>query len=228
VGAPDDEEDVMERSDDRLPLSVVPAADADGARREGPPLEVLLRRLADAPADLLDPRVDVPAALADLTVVLDGTIAPPDGLAWLDGFAAVPGDDRRAVALLVGWMLADPAVHADPGLRSSYAAGGGAGRVMLWAAAATADELAGLRAPADWVRDDAAREELVRAACAVLGVRPAGSTEATAADAWRAVSTRHRRRVVAEMEQERMRAEELAKKLADKRAREAAAQYANY
>ncbi|QCB94004.1 hypothetical protein [Cellulomonas shaoxiangyii] len=204
----------------------VPAAVVPGARRDGPGLETLLHRLAQTPAELFDDAVAAPAVVADLAVALDGTVLDPARLGVLDG--ALVDRDRAVPALLACWLVADPAVRADPGTRAAAADAGGAALWLYAVATVLPDALAGLRAGAAWLADDLAREELVRAFLAVAGLRAAGEDDALALDAWVAVSTVHRRRMAAETAQEQRRARELAARLAAERAKEAAAQYANY
>lgn len=204
-----------------LPASVVP-----GDRRDGPPLETLLHRLGQAPAELLDDAVSAPAVVADLAVSLDGTVLDPARLRLLDD--ALAGHDAAALALLGAWLVADPAVRRHAGARAAAEAAGGAGLWAFGLATALPAALGGLRGGAAWRADELAREELVRAFLAVGGLRAAGEDDALAADAWAAVSTVHRRRMAAETAEEQRRAQELAARLAEQRAKEAAAQYANY
>lgn len=212
----------MTDDDARAPRALVP-----GDRRPGPGLTTLTRRLADAPTALRDERVRASAALADLAVVLDGRVVEATELRSLDQRLA-DGSDRAVLALLTGWLLLDPAVAADPGVREVAVRCGGPSRLTLAAALAVADALGGLRGAADWTHDAVAREELARAVSSVVGVLPAGEDAHAAADAWRVVSSRHRRAVAAELAQEAQRAAELAAALAAQKAKEAAAQYANY
>ncbi|MFC8190426.1 hypothetical protein ACFUMH_02050 [Cellulomonas sp. NPDC057328] len=210
----------------RLPSSVVP-----GERRDGPPLAVLLHRLTSCPADLLDPQVHATAAVADLAVALDGTVLDPAWLRHLDERLApgTPvGRDAAALALLASWLVADPALRGTPGARDAAARAGGTGGWLLRVVDALPRVLAGLRAGPAWLAQDGPREELARAFLAVAGLRPAGEDDDLAADAWAAVSTAHQRVLTAQMAQEQERARELAARLAEQRAKEAAAQYANY
>lgn len=213
----------MRDDDARLPRPLVP-----GERAPGPELVAVTRRLATAPVALRDPGVHPGAALADLAVLLDGRVAEATELRSLDQRTGDRGGDRAVLALLVGWVALDPAIGADPGVRGVAARCGGISRLVVAAALAVADELAGLRDAAEWSDDAVAREELTRALLAVLGVLPAGEDPHVAGDAWRVVSTRHRRAVAAQLAAEAQRAAELAAALEEQRAKEAAAQYANY
>lgn len=205
-----------------LPTSAVP-----GHRRPGPALATLLRRLRHAPPELLRPEVAVPAVLADLAQSLDGTLLDGTTLADLD--RRLDGDpDAAALAALTCWLVADRALADHPGARTCIGRAGGAARWLLVSTAALVDALHGLRGPGAWVGEETAREELVRALLAVAGLHPAGEDDAAATDAWAVVSTRYRREVNAQLAQEQRAAEELARRLAEQRAKEAAAQYANY
>ena len=213
----------MRDDDARMPRPLVP-----GERCPGPELVSVTRRLATAHAALRDPGVHPGAALADLAVVLDGRVAEATELRSLDQRLGAGGGDRAVLALLTGWVALDPAVARHTGVRDVAARCGGISRLVVAAALAVADELGGLREPAAWTDDEVAREELARAALAVLGVLPAGESPEVAGDAWRVVSTRHRRAVAVELAAEAQRAAELAQALEEQRAKEAAAQYANY
>jgi hypothetical protein len=206
----------------RLPDAVVP-----GPTRPGPALAAVVHRLAQAPSDLLDPRVLPGPALGDLAADLDGAVLDRTTFAAIAADLP-PGSERAGLALLTAWVLADAAVRTDPGAREAAGAAGGASWLLLRAVERVPRVLAGLRAPREWLTEVETREELARAVLAVCGLRPAGEDAARAADAWAAVSTAHRRSVFAQMQAERRRAEELAARLAEQKAKEAAAQYANY
>lgn len=209
----------------------MPAPDA----RPGPALAVVRHRLSIAPPDLFEPTVVVPALVADLAVELDRTVLDADALATLDAaLAHGPGSSDRAVATrrllvaLVCWLVLDPAVRSDTGVSAVMAESGGPTRWMLAVAEAVPLELLGLRADKDWVHLDEAREELARAFLRAAGVLPAGEGAAVAQDRWLAVSTAYQGDLVRAMAVEQARAEELEKALADRNAKEAAAQYANW
>jgi len=195
---------------------------------EGPALAVVRHRLGVAPPDLFEPDVHVPALVADLAVALDGTVLDADSLARLD--ADLPQDPaaatRRVLVGLVCWLVLDPEVRADPGVRA--VSSGGPTRWMLGIVTEVQRELVGLRADTDWVRLDEGREELARAFLRFAGVLPAGEGAAAAQDRWLAVSTAYQRDLVRAMAVEQARAEELERALAAQKAKEAAAQYANY
>lgn len=212
----------MSESTGRLPQPVVP-----GPARSGPALAAVAHRLAQAPTDLLDPQVLAGPALGDLAAELDGAVLDRPTFAAIAADLP-PGSERAGLALLTAWVLADGSVRDDAGARDAAAAAGGPSWLLLRAVERVPRVLAGLRPPREWTAQVETREELARAVLAVCGLRPAGEDDDRAADAWAAVSTAHRREVFAQMQAEQRRAEELAARLAEQRAKEAAAQYANY
>lgn len=182
--------------------------------RAGPPLAALTARLAAAPGDALDPGVVALAVVDDALTALGG---PPLDRALrrrlADGPLATAAG--RTGAVLAGWLLLAPAWRAaqpDP-------------RAALAVVEALAGSLAPVLPPEQWVVDPAGREEAARAALRAAGLRPAGEDEAVAEDRWAAVSTALRAAALAAVAEEVRRAQELARVLAEQRAREAAAQY---
>jgi hypothetical protein len=201
------------------------------AAEQGPALAAVRHRLGVAPPDLFEPDVSVPALVADLAVDLDRTVLDADSLARLDADLAGDTDEaasRRALVGLVCWLVLDPAVSADPVVRAVVAGAGGPTRWMLGIVTAVQSELVGLRPDRDWVQRDDAREELARAFLRLGGLRPAGESAAAAEDRWLAVSTAYQRDLLRAMAVEAARAHELEQALAAQKAKEAAAQYANY
>jgi hypothetical protein len=185
---------------------------------EGPPLELLLRRLAETPPDFLaDPIVRKKGAVHTLAVVNDvlrlhGATSTDARLAGL-GRATVPEDGNRLRLLLVlAWLLAD-----DWFVQRKH----GAVRILT-AMSDAAAELAGLVKAAAVVSDPERREELARLALARLSMRPAGESEAFARDRMTAMSTAERTRVLAASRQAEERARSIRAELARKAAQEAA------
>ena len=133
---------------------------------------------------------------------------------------------RRALVGLVCWLVLDPAVRDAPGVRA--AAAGSLTGWFLRIVDGVQRVLAGQRPDREWVQDADAREELARAVCRLGGVLPAGERVEVADDRWLAVSSAYQRKVAGSMAVEVARAEELARALAEQKAKEAAAQYANY
>ncbi|TXR52240.1 hypothetical protein [Quadrisphaera setariae] len=182
--------------------------------REGPALAALTARLAAAPRDALDPGVVALAVVDDALTALGG---PPLDGALRRRLASGPlgSAEGRTGAVLASWLVLSPAWRAaqpDP-------------RAALAVVEALAGSLAPVLPPAQWVGDPAGREEAARAALRAAGMRPAGEDDAVAEDRWTAVSSALRASAMAEVAQEVRRAQELARALAERRAREAAAQY---
>lgn len=186
--------------------------------REGPPLEALLRRVAETPADFLaEPRignsgqVHVPAVVGDLLEQLGGF--PP--VAELEPYEPGEGKGERnrlAVVLILSWLLADDWFRTADLERSA----------VLRLLDEGAREL-GAGSPANrYLTDPDRREELVRLALARLALRPAGESEAQAEDRLASMSSKERARVIgaSRLAEERARAirEALAKKAAEESA----------
>jgi hypothetical protein len=184
--------------------------------RDGPPLEQLLHRLAESPADILaEPRigrsgqVHVAAVVGDLLAALG---ARPDAAA-LAPFADADAGARNAlsVTLLLCWLLADPSLAAAP------ADAGGLLRLLDEGAR----ELAATPARR-FVHDPDRREELVRVTLAARGMRPAGETQAQAEDRLASLSSTERARVVAAARDAELRARAIRDALRRKAAQESA------
>jgi hypothetical protein len=198
---------------------------------QGPSLAVVRHRLSTAPPDLFEPAVSTSALVADLAVELDATVLAADSLARLDADLGAVDDATTTRRVLVGlacWLVLDPAIRSDAGVREAASRRGGLSHWMLAIVGQVQHELVGLRPDRDWVQRDEAREELARAFLRLGGVRPAGEDAVTAQDRWLAVSTAYQRDLVSAMAVEQARAEELERALAAQKAKEAAAQYANY
>ncbi|HWM88208.1 MAG TPA: hypothetical protein VNO33_20280 [Kofleriaceae bacterium] len=186
---------------------------------EGPPLELLLRRLAETPPDFLDePAVGKRGSVHTLAVVSDllrmhGATAIVPQLAQLaDGRATAESLNRLRLAAVLAWLLADPwfvANPRDPGQ-------------VLEAIASASLELAGLVPAASTVGEPERREELSRLALARLALRPAGEGEAFARDRLTTLSSSERARVLAASRAAEQRARAIREQLAKKAAEEAA------
>ena len=185
-------------------------------RREGPLLQELLHRLAETPAEFLaEPRigrhgqVQVAAVAGDLLVML-GAPASPEDLARFGGRERTERN-ALAVTLILSWLLADRwflgARLTAPDLLALLGDG--------------AHELAATPARR-FIDDPDRREELVRVALAALGCRPAGETEAHAADRLTSLSSAERARVVAASREAERRARAIREALKKKAAEESA------
>ncbi|QTE30898.1 hypothetical protein [Pengzhenrongella sicca] len=189
----------------------------------GPSVAALMQRLAGGSPDLLDPGVNAVALVADTLVDTCGVVLdrPTRALVRTDVDAT---DDARAAAALTCWLA------LAPGLRAAWSAGpagqgAGAAERVLAAVRALVTELAPSVPPRRWIEDPAGREEAARAFLRAAGLLPAGESAAIAQDRWSAISTAARRDAEREIAQEARRTQELARRLAEQRAKEAVAQY---
>jgi hypothetical protein len=185
---------------------------------EGPPLELLLRRLAETPPDFLaDPVAGKKGQVHTLAVVNDvlrmhGATSTDARLAALGQAKGSDEGNRLRLLQILAWLLAD-----DWFVQRKH----GAVRILT-AMADAAAELAGLVQAAAVVGDPERREELARLALARLSLRPAGEGEEFARDRLTAMSTAERTRVLAASRQAEERARAIRAELARKAAQEAA------
>lgn len=187
-------------------------------KKEGPPLESLVRRLAEAPADFLaEPRigkrgnVHVDAVVGDLITLLGGE-PPVRELVRFEGGTAQRERNRLSVALLLCWTYADEWFRtARPQAMD-----------MVRALADGAKELSDHTQAKAFISDPDRREELVRTALARLDYRPAGETPAQAQDRLTSLSAVERARVVKASRDAEKRARAIREALARKAAEESA------
>jgi hypothetical protein len=187
-------------------------------QREGPPLETLLRRLAETPEDFLaEPRIgatgviEVRAVVADL-LRLGGNQPDPDQLATFAGDVPRSDRNRLAAVLIATWLLAD-----EWFLAAKFSA-----PELLRILQDDLRELAGLVAARKFVTEAERREELSRLVLARLGARPAGETPAQAQDRLTTLSSLERARVLKVSQVAAKRAREIREALARKAAEESA------
>jgi hypothetical protein len=178
----------------------------------GPPLETLLRRLADTPPDFLDdPRIGASGQVFVAAVVND-LLAQGPGRASLielqrfEGRSADAG--RLRMTLVMAWLLADDALRAQSASRAD----------VLNLLDGTAAELAGLASAAKYLQDPDRREELVRVLLARLNLRPHGETAEQAADRLSALSATERKRLLDASRAAEARAREIREALVRKAA----------
>ncbi len=180
-------------------------------KNEGPPLELLTRRLAETPSEfLLEPRlgqsdgIHVEAVAGDLLRALGAGPLSAAASAALRGQSRERDRNRLRLALLGCWLLGEAWFAAQPEM---------APRAEIWLTRGLADLAADL--PAErCVSDGDRREELARLALAALDLRPAGETEAQARDRLNTLSSVERRRVVAAARAAEARAREVREAMA--------------
>jgi hypothetical protein len=183
-----------------------------------PDLQRLVHRLAGCPADFLaQPQVHgsggvhVQAVIADLLrhIAGDRTVAVTPLLHPTD-----PGrPNELRIALIASWLLFDNWFHGRPELTKRV-------RALLFEGLRP---YARLVEPDAFVTDPDRREELVRHCLSALGRRPAGETEAQAADRLSALDSIARDRVLRDTRAAHERAQQVREALKRKAAQEAAA-----
>lgn len=186
-------------------------------QKPGPPLDTLIRRVIDTPPEFqAEPRigqhgvVHVDALVGDIAGALGQRVAAGE----LRRFAATDANarDRLALALVAGWVMADPWFR-------------GAGITpldLVRAVDAAATSLSPHAPAASFVHDPDRREELVRTLLAALERCPAGETPAQAQDRLSSVSMAQRRLAVETARDAAGRARKIREALARKAAEESA------
>ncbi|MEZ0390527.1 MAG: hypothetical protein ACAI34_25835 [Verrucomicrobium sp.] len=189
--------------------------------REGPPLEALLHRLTETPAEFLDEprigskgRVHVDSVVADL-LRLHGDTPQPAPLAVFAGTDPARDRNRLAIALLLTWLVAD----------DWFVGNGVPNGILLPLLEGTSRELAQQTAAAAFLSDPDRREEITRLALARLDLRPAGESPAQAQDRLTSLSATERARVISAARAAELRAREIREALARKAAEESADKY---
>jgi hypothetical protein len=199
-------------------------ADIPPPRVEQPALDALLRRLSECPAEFLaEPRsdkhpdgVNVRAVLHDLLEDLGDapSTATLDALETVSARKALRNVQRTR--LVAAWLLHDPSLRVHTGL---------APRALAFLQ--SIESLAGLVSAELFVRDPDRREELARTALHALGLRPAGESEAHAADRLQSLSSVERDRVIRATRAAEENARALRKKMEEEAAKAAAARYSS-
>lgn len=178
----------------------------------GPPLETLLRRMADTPPDFLDdPRIGASGQVFVAAVVNDLLAHGPGraSLSELQRFEGRGADaGRLRMTLVMAWLLGDDALRTHSASRAD----------LLNLLDGTAAELAGLAPAAKYLQDPDRREELVRVLLARLNLRPHGETAEQAADRLSALSTTERMRLLEASRAAEARAREIREALVRKAA----------
>jgi len=189
--------------------AAAPALDAQwDAARPGPALAAVAARLSSVPKPFLDADVSIAALAGD---ILDrGATA-----------TAHADDERVRQGAAIGlWLVASEDVLEpfDPPLT---------GGTPALAVDALALRLAPVAAPMDWLSDDERREEAARTFLLWCGFLPAGEDAHTARSLLDARDSLRRNAALAEAFAEHNHRAEIARRLADARAREAAARYSS-
>ena len=185
--------------------------------KEGPPLQVLMRRIAEAGSDvLIEPRIGaqgmapVDAVISDLFELL-GLELP----AALDDFGvnkSVQDRRRLQITLLLTWLCADETLQAH----AKNAA------LLLQILQQVPAELAKYTTVEQLVSDSERREELARLTLARMQLLPLGESAAQAQDRLNVLSSAERERLVAASRAAEVRARLLREAMARRAAEEAA------
>ncbi len=185
--------------------------------KEGPPLQILMRRIAEAGSDvLIEPRIGaqgvapVDAVVSDLFELL-GLELP----AALDDFAvnkSVQERRRLQITLLLTWLCADETLQAH----AKNAA------LLLQILQQVPAELAKYTTVEQLVSDSDRREELARLTLARMQLLPLGESAAQAQDRLNVLSSAERERLVAASRAAEARARLLREAMARRAAEEAA------
>ncbi|GAB3587335.1 hypothetical protein [Calidifontibacter terrae] len=186
------------------------------ASREGSGLQPLISRLLNTPPDFMAPDVATVAVVSDALDLIGAPGLPDTGL-LVTTFDDWPLPTRLA-AQVGAWLLTLPDLAAA--LRDTH------DRASITAALGAFTTLVDAVPLQSWFGQDQERhEEVARALLRVLGMRPLGETPEVAEDRWLAVGSAARKVALQAAAREQVRAQELARRLADQRAKEAAAQY---
>lgn len=185
-----------------------PEGETWSSARPGPPLDAVAARLSSVPRPFLDDEVSI--------VALSGDIA---GVACASAAYADDVRVRRGAAIGL-WLLASEELVEpfDPPLAGPWA---------LRAVDALALRVAPVVDPLDWLADDERREEAARTFLLWAGFLPAGEDRETARALWQARDSLRRSSALAEAYAAYEHREEIARRLAEARAKEAAARYSS-
>ena len=184
--------------------------------REGPALEILLRRLAETPAEFLnEPRIGskgqiVVAALVNDCAAYFGAPASGNDLVKFS-----PVDPRQRprlqLIMILTWLLRQP-VFKQFDVTSEQVQG-----AMLDVSHALSAPIAAV-----YIEDPERREELARTLLTHLELRPEGESETQAVDRLMAISASERKRLLEASRDAERRARNVREALARKAARESA------
>lgn len=179
------------------------------AARPGPHLAAVSARIGSVPRAFLDERVSLAALAGDVLP------ASPACLRFADVAAVRLG---AAIAL---WLLASEELvdRFEPPLAGTAADGG------TRAVDALALRVAPVADPLEWLSDDERREEAARTFLLWCGYLPAGEDVATARSLAEVRDSLQRNRALADAYTEQQHRAEIARRLSDARAKEAAARY---
>lgn len=185
-----------------------PEAEAWALASPGPALDAVAVRLSSVPRPFLDDEVSLAALSGDVIGAVCASAAHAD-------------DPRVRRGAAIGlWLLASEEL-VEP-FRPSPA-----GPRAMRAVDALALRLAPVVDPLDWLSDDERREGAARTFLLWAGFLPAGEDRSTAQALWQARDSLRRSSALAEAYAAHEHRAEIARRLAEARAREAAARYSS-
>lgn len=192
--------------------------------REGPPLETLLRRLLETPAEFLaEPRIgrrgeiDVGAVLWDTFRELGAAPLAEEDLSLFrpSGRGATKQRNRLRVSLITCWLLHESWFRGQSELAES-----------TWQFFEESLPVLEQYLDADRLLNDPdRREELIRRLLCDVGLRPAGESPTQAADRLQTLNSAERQRVLREAAKAERRAQQIREAMARKAAQDAASRY---
>jgi hypothetical protein len=187
-------------------------------KKEGPILEVLLRRISEIPEDFLaEPRIGTAGVVHVDAVVNDffdliGLRLPQKLADGLGSDARAEDRNRLALVLVLAWLLADRClIDCKPTISE-----------LASIFDDTARELSATISSRKFIADVDRREELARIVLARLGRRPAGETPEAAQDRLTSLSSTERARILKASRAAEERARKIREQLASKAAEESA------
>ncbi len=180
----------------------------------GPELDPLLHRLAECPEEFLLPpeNIDVTALACDHFRALGLPISAVQQRLSLAGATAAV----QSLMSVVLWLMHDEWFLARAELADA---------TIQFLQSDSLRRLANLIRAEAFVNDADRREELVRLCLKELGFKPAGESDAQAADRLTTLDSLERNRVIRETRSAEARARQVREAMARKRAEEAAARY---
>ncbi len=179
----------------------------------GPALDTVATRLSSVPRPFLDARVSLAALAGDIL----GSDVPGEGLACV-GFA---DEERVRLGGAIGlWLVASEILIEPFSPRLPPATSPLAVDALALRLASTTD-------PRDWLSDDERREEAARTFLLWSGYLPAGESSQTARSLLDARDSLRRNTALAQAYAEHRHRADLARALAQARAKEAAARYSH-
>jgi hypothetical protein len=187
---------------------------------EGPPIQVLTRRLSECPSEFLEEpaQLNVAAVVSDAIKELGGDSMTP-GSAGAFSFDparnAYQERNRLQLVLISCWLLHDQWFRS----RAKFA------RQCVKFLGDHVPELAKVISAQKFISDPDRREELARMFLDALDLRPLGETDEQANDRLTTLSSTERQRVIQESRAAEQRAREVREAMAKKAAEEAASTY---